>query len=74
MEIDMNIIVVGAGKIGSTIISRLVEEEHDLTVIDNDPSVIANITNIYDVMGVIGNGTDCSVQYALLFPRKEAWL
>ena len=61
MEIDMNIIVVGAGKIGSTIISRLVEEEHDLTVIDNDPSVIANITNIYDVMGVIGNGTDCSV-------------
>lgn len=57
----MKIIVVGAGKIGSTIISRLVGEGHDLTVVDNDPAVISDITNIYDVMGVIGNGTDCSV-------------
>lgn len=55
----MNIIVVGCGKVGATIIASLVEEGHNVTAVDIDPAVITEINNIYDVMGVSGNGTDC---------------
>lgn len=55
----MNIIVVGCGKIGTTIVSTLVSEGHDVTVLDNKPQIITEITNIYDIIGVCGNATDC---------------
>ena len=54
----MKIIVVGCGKIGTTILSSLAFEGHDVVAIDNLPSVISEITNIHDVMGVCGNGVD----------------
>lgn len=57
----MNIIIVGCGKIGTNLIESLSAEGHDITAIDNDPAVIKEITNIYDIMGVCGSGTDCSV-------------
>lgn len=55
----MDIIVVGCGKIGTNILNSLVSEGHDVVAIDNDPAVISEITNIYDVMSVCGNGADC---------------
>jgi len=55
----MKIIVSGCGKIGSTIIASLVSEGHDVVVMDKDPDVVAELTNIYDVMGVCGNCADC---------------
>ncbi len=55
----MNIIVVGCGKIGTTVLESLVAEGHDVTVVDIRPLPLANITNIYDVMTVCGNGADC---------------
>ncbi len=57
----MKIIISGCGKIGRTIIKSLLLEGHDVTVIDNDPKVIADITNIYDVIGVCGNGADADI-------------
>ena len=54
----MKIIVVGCGKIGTTIVSSLVAEGHDVVAIDSSPSVIEDITNIYDAIGVCGNGAD----------------
>lgn len=57
----MRIIVVGCGKIGSTILESLAKEGHDVTAIDNDPEVIEELTNIHDVIGVCGNGNDCDV-------------
>lgn len=55
----MNIIISGCGKIGTTLVDALSSEGHDITVIDKDAKVIQEITNVYDVMGVVGNGTDC---------------
>lgn len=55
----MNILVAGCGKIGTTIIASLVAEGHDVTAMDNDSAVLDDITNIYDVIGVCGNGADC---------------
>ncbi len=57
----MKIIISGCGKIGTTLIESLVVEGHDLVVIDNNPAVISEITNIYDVMGICGNGVDSDV-------------
>ncbi|MBO4262568.1 MAG: Trk system potassium transporter TrkA, partial [Clostridia bacterium] len=54
----MNIIVAGCGKIGKTILANLSEEKHDLTALDNDPSVVEEVVGAYDVMGICGNATD----------------
>ena len=42
----MNIIISGVGKIGLAVISTLVKEGHDVTVIDKDPDIITDVTNI----------------------------
>ncbi len=57
----MNIIVVGCGKIGRTVINDLINEGHNVTAIDEDSEVIEEIINICDCMGVCGNGVDCAV-------------
>ncbi|MBQ4333497.1 MAG: Trk system potassium transporter TrkA [Clostridia bacterium] len=54
----MNIIVVGCGKVGTTILESLVAEGHNVTAVDLRPSALADITNIHDVITVCGNGAD----------------
>ena len=54
----MKIIVVGCGKIGKAVISSLVAEGHDVVAIDDNPNTVTEITDVYDVMGVCGNGAD----------------
>lgn len=58
MELIMKIIVVGCGKIGTTVIESLLREGHDIVAIDKDATVIRNLTDIYDVIGVCGSCTD----------------
>ena len=57
----MKIVIVGCGKIGNEILMNLVQEGHDITAVDNNPDVITELTNMYDIMGVCGSGTDCEV-------------
>ncbi|MBE6787301.1 MAG: Trk system potassium transporter TrkA [Ruminococcaceae bacterium] len=57
----MKIIVNGCGKVGITLLESLVAEGHDVVAIDNNPRVLSEVTNVYDVMGVCGNGTDSDV-------------
>lgn len=57
----MKILVVGCGKIGSTLISSLLNEGNNIVAIDSDPSVITELTNIHDVMGICGNGVDSDI-------------
>ena len=52
----LKIIIVGAGKIARTVVAQLVEEGHDLTVVDIDSAVVDEFTQEYDCMGVVGNG------------------
>lgn len=56
----MNIIVVGCGKIGTTIIENLIAEGHDVTAVDSNSQTLQDICNIYDAMGVYGSVTDCN--------------
>ncbi len=54
----MKIIIVGCGKIGSTLVESLESEGHDVIAVDSSQKVIDEISNIYDVMCVCGNGVD----------------
>jgi len=54
----MKIIVFGCGKVGATVISGLSGEGHDIVAIDKDQKEVEKITNVYDVMGLCGNGID----------------
>ena len=58
----MKIIVVGCGKVGAAVTAQLSREGHDIAVIDVNSSVLTDISNNYDVMGVIGNGASHAVQ------------
>ena len=51
----MNVIIAGCGKIGKSIIKSMLKEEHNVTVIDVDRSVVNSITDTYDVLGSVGN-------------------
>ncbi len=57
----MKIILVGCGKIGTTVVERLVEEGHDIVAIDSDPAILTEITNVHDVMSICGNGADSDI-------------
>lgn len=61
MESGLNIIIVGCGKVGATIIEKLSKEGHDITIVDKDADKIDAITNSYDIMGVTGNGASYSI-------------
>ena len=52
----MRIFIVGCGKIGQTLAQQLVAESHDVTIIDTDERVLANINNTLDVICYAGNG------------------
>ena len=57
----MKIVIVGAGKVGVAL-TRHLAVENKVTVIDQNPHLVENIINIYDVMGVCGNGASYDVQ------------
>jgi len=69
----LNIIIVGAGKIGRTLTSLLTEEGHNITVIDEDSSAVSDVSTKFNCMGIIGNGAkhstlrDAGIMQADLF-------
>ncbi len=58
----LNIIIVGCGKVGATLTEQLRKEGHDITVIDKDAQAVQSLSDMYDVMGIVGNGASYSVQ------------
>ena len=55
----MNIVIVGCGKVGGKLAEQLSQEgTHNITVLDTRYSKVQDITNQYDIMGVVGSCTD----------------
>ena len=54
----MKIIIAGAGRIGTAVAADLSHEGHDITVIDKDPTVIAEVSNTLDVICFEGSAAN----------------
>ena len=58
----MNIVMIGLGTTGRTILKNLSGEEYTVTIIDEDKDKIENLIEKYDVFGVTGNGACMEIQ------------
>lgn len=52
----MRIIIIGAGKVGSTLASQLVKEGHEVIVMDTNQERLDELQNRIDIMTICGNG------------------
>ena len=57
----MNIIILGAGRVGESVAESLVSEQNDITVIDQDPQRLRVLEERLDLRGIVGNGIQPSV-------------
>lgn len=53
----MDIIIIGVGRLGAGLAKSLSEENHNITVIDHNESLVNSVVEKYDVQGVVGSGT-----------------
>lgn len=58
----MKIVIIGLGTVGKTILKNLSDEEHTITIIDEDKTRVENLIEKYDVLGVAGNGASMEIQ------------
>jgi len=56
----MKILIVGAGRVGTSVAENLVSEHNDITVIDDDGLCLSNLQERFDLRGVVGDGTQVS--------------
>jgi len=58
----MNIVIVGCGKVGQKLAEQLSQEQvHNITVLDTRYNIVQDLTNQFDIMGVVGSCTDIDV-------------
>lgn len=57
----MKALVVGAGKLGYRLAAALIDEDYEVTVVDNNEDVIENISNSLDVFSICANALDFGV-------------
>ena len=57
----MNILILGAGRVGENVAESLASEHNDITVVDTDPVRLASLQDRLDLKGVTGNGIQPSV-------------
>lgn len=57
----MKIIVVGGGKVGTALCRSLVEEKHDVVLIEEKETVLKKVTKRHDIMGIVGNGANFKI-------------
>ena len=52
----MKVIIVGAGRTGRSLIEALAKKNYDITIIDKQKNLVDDITDNYNVSGVVGSG------------------
>jgi len=68
---SMKVVIVGDGKVGSTIARQLSGEGHDIIVIDNNTKVLDTASQTMDIMSVEGNGASMAVQKRAGVPEAD---
>lgn len=57
----MKIIIVGAGKVGKTLATSFIRENHDVVVVDVKRSTVESLVNTLDVIGLVGGALEKDV-------------
>ena len=57
----MKILIIGAGRVGTSVAESLVSEQNDITVIDSDPAQLQYLQEHFDLRVVHGDGSQVSV-------------
>jgi trk system potassium uptake protein TrkA len=57
----MNIVIVGAGRVGESVAESLLSERNDITLVDTDPTRLRQLQERLDLRGVVGNAIQPSV-------------
>lgn len=57
----MQIIIVGCGKVGTTLVEQLSGEDHNIVVIDEKEEKVRALTSQQDAMGIVGNGVSLQI-------------
>jgi len=57
----MKILIIGAGRVGSSVAENLASEQNDITIVDPDASKLAPLQERFDLRVVAGDGTQLSV-------------
>ena len=57
----MKIIILGAGQVGSSVAANLVNEDNDITLVDNDPTALQLINERFDLRTITGVASHPSV-------------
>ena len=57
----MKILIVGAGRVGTSVAENLVSEQNDITVIDTDAEKLAYLQERFDLRTVFGDGSQPSI-------------
>ncbi len=52
----MKIVIVGCGKVGTSIARELISEGHEISVVDNNRKAVNRLSETLDVLGIEGNG------------------
>jgi trk system potassium uptake protein TrkA len=52
----VKIIIIGTGKVGFSLAEQLLNEKHDITIVDTQDSALRRATDALDIMSVKGNG------------------
>lgn len=58
----MNIIIMGAGKVGEVLCNDLSVEDHDITLIETDEYKLTDMMNNNDINAILGNGASYEIQ------------
>ena len=57
----MKIIILGAGQVGASVAANLVNEDNDITLVDNDPTALQLINERFDLRTITGVASHPSV-------------
>lgn len=57
----MNIVILGAGEVGSSVAESLVSEDNEITIVDSEPARLARLQDRLDLRTVAGNAALPSV-------------
>lgn len=57
----MKVIIIGAGKVGIQLVESLLNEKHEVIIIDSNQEVIDKLTDNFDALIIKGNGVSSSL-------------